>query len=173
MRKITLFALAAMPLAFFTATNVNGGGGTPDGVIPIDPIGFLKREPVLNVDITGSTLTGPLHSRFTVYNDGLVTSSDCGGFFGTSSAGTTVAPSEAAESLRSDLIAAGGLSLKDQPPIFADVPLTTVTVFKGATNSRAHTFSYWIGVGEYAQLASVIADFQAKYPIACSGVTSQ
>ena len=170
MRTLSVMLCGALALTLVTAGQAIGSDTlTPGPTLA----GAIKREPVLMFDVTGSTLTGPLHSRYTVYNDGLITGGSCGGFTGANAAGTAYAPPSDVSQLLADLVDAGGVKLLDQNLSVADIPLTTVTVLKGSTNARAHTFSYWIGVGEYAQLASVIADFQAKYPIACSGVTSQ
>jgi hypothetical protein len=166
MRTTMLILLAALSVALVTAGNAIGGDLTTSPTIGAP----IKREPVLMFDVTGSTLTGPIHFNYIVYNDGLVTGGTCGGFAGDNSAGTANATQADVAQLASDLIAAGGLKLPDQNLTVADVPLTTVTVFKGAEDARAHTFSYWLGVGSYAQINTVIADFRAKYPVSCFGV---
>ena len=123
----------------------------------------IKQEPVLNFDVTGGTLLGPLHTRFTVYNNGLVTFSEASGFADSSSAGTTRVSDTVVDRLVKDLEDAGGFKLSDQTITVSDVPLTTVTVFRGDTNAKAHTFSYWLGIDQYAKIAQVIDDFYNAY----------
>jgi hypothetical protein len=45
----------------------------------------------------------------------------------------------------------------------ADLPLTTVTVLEGTPNARAHSFSYWVAVDEYARIQALIDDFLGTY----------
>jgi len=128
----------------------------------------IKMEPVVNVDVTGSTLLGPTHFRFTAYNSGLVTVSrasligvanESAGSFPFADADTIFVSTEAVDQLAKNLRAAGAFSLCDQNFSTADVPLTTVTVFRGATNAVAHTYSYWAAFGEHADAALAIGDF--------------
>ena len=65
------------------------------------------------------------------------------------------------------------LVLPDQNLSVADIPLTTVTVFKGDTNAKAHTFSYWVGIKGYGQIAQIISDFAAAHPTSCQGIFSE
>ncbi len=166
MRRSIALTLAALPLAFFLAPGVQGKSSQDMSSLSV---ALLMREPVLNFDVTGSTLLGAFHTRLTVYNDGLVTGSTCGGFNGENSGGTTVATLGEVNQLQADLIAAGGLVLPDQNIQVSDVPLTTVSVFKGTTNARCHTFSYW-GGAPYDEIGDVIADFMAKHPVICQGI---
>ena len=170
MRTFVALALAAVPASLLALTFV---GGSPDAQSGSIPTPLLKREPVLNFDVTGGTLTGPLHQRYTVYNDGLITGSDCGGPFGTNSGGTASVSATEAETLRKVLIQAGGMVLPDQNIFVSDVPFTTVTVFVGDTDAKAHTFSYWLGTGAYATIDQKIADFMAAHPAFCQGIISE
>lgn len=65
------------------------------------------------------------------------------------------------------------LVLGDQDLSVADIPLTTVTVFKGNTNAKAHTFSYWVGIKGYGQIAQIISDFALALPTSCRGIFSE
>lgn len=132
----------------------------------------IKMEPVVNVDVTGSTLVGPTHFRFTAYNNGLVTVSrasligianESSGSFPFADADTIIVSPGAIDQLSKDLRAAGAFSLCDQNISTADIPLTTVTVFRGATNAMAHTYSYWAAFGEHADAALVINDFVQEH----------
>lgn len=42
------------------------------------------------------------------------------------------------------------------------VPLRTLTFLRGAQDARAHTFSYWIGDGDYAALDALLEQFIAE-----------
>ncbi len=170
MRKSLLILGAATALTCFLALQTDGAAVGPDrGLTPSIAAG-IKLEPVLNFDVSGSTLTGPLHHRLTVYNNGLITASQCSGFSGANSAGTGFTTPALAEKLRKELIDAGGLTLPDQNLSVADIPLTTVTVFKGNTNAKAHTFSYWVGFKGYAKIAQIISDFSSAHPTSCQGI---
>jgi len=170
MRKSLLIFGAATVLTCFLALQTDGA--SVGGVQQLTPIsaGGIKLEPVLNFDVSGSTLTGPLHHRLTVYNNGLISASQCSGFSGANSAGTAFTTPALVEKLRRELINADGLSLPDQNISVADIPLTTVTVFKGNTNARAHTFSYWIGIKGYGKIAQIISDFSTAHPTSCQGI---
>ena len=132
---------------------------------------FIPVEPIVNYDVTGSTLLGPFHYRYTVYSTGFVTLSRQSatplfegeiaplGFGAT----TLSVPKEDVDQLKKDLRAAGAFQLCDQNLFVADIPMTTVTVFAGGTNSLAHTFSYWTGSGSYESVQEVLGEFQAAH----------
>jgi hypothetical protein len=127
------------------------------------PGNVIMREPVVNVDVSGGTLTGPVHDRYTVYNGGFVSYSEASGLIGSSSAGTTGVSEAVVDQLIKDLEDAGAFKLTDQRSTVSDVPLTTVTVLKGDTNARAHTFSYWLAIDDYAAVGQVLDDFRRTY----------
>lgn len=172
MRKTLIAAGLATALATVMALRTDGSALAQDRATAISALNGIKMEPVLNYDVSGSTLTGPFHSRITVYNNGFITSSNCGGFVSfagsNNGAGTAMATPAQVSKLRKQLIDAGGLTLPDQNISVADLPLTTVTVFQGATNAKAHTFSFWAGFGAgYSQIQQVILDFAGEHPTSC------
>lgn len=119
MRKVlmTLGIVAALTTSF--TLNAGGGGIIADRAVSSTiQATQLTVEPVLNFDVTGSTLSGPIHSRITVNNNGLITASQCGSF-GSNSAGTAMASPTHVAQLRKDLIDAGAMTLPDQ-----SIPLT-------------------------------------------------
>ena len=173
MRKLLALFVALAPMAFLLGDDADGK--TLNQISAGPGFGFaINREPILNFDVTGSTLLGPLHYRATVYSDGLVTGSDCGGFGGGNSGGTAAASTTSVKKLQEALIAAGGLTLGDQQLTVADVPLTTVTVFgpsrKDGT-TKANTFSYWLATGAYSQIGALINEFLTENPTACFSIT--
>lgn len=160
-------SLAAAALMFFLPTQA---GAKELFMSSPCPGGAIKAEPVLNVDVTGSTLVGPTHYRFTAYNNGLVTVSranligaptESAGSFAFADADTIYVNPAVIQQLTKDLRASGVYGLCDQNLSVADIPLTTVTAFRGATKALAHTYSYWVSVGDYAAPALVINDFIA------------
>jgi len=173
MRKLMLTTAVTGTLVIALALRTDGTPVTQSrAAAPSFQIG-ITQEPILNWDVTGGTLSGPFHTRLTVYNNGLVTGSSCTGLGGSNSAGTAYASTAEVEKLRKELIDAGGLKLADQNISVADIPLTTVTVFKGTTDASAHTFSYWIGTGNYGKIAQIISDFATKHPVTCQGIILQ
>jgi len=119
----------------------------------------VKQEPVLNFDVTGATFAGAFHSRVTVYNNGLGTRSKLQPVFGTEEVETVFLSPATVAQLQSDLIAAGAFKLCDLLQSTADIPLTTVTVFQGTTDARAHTYSYFFPVKGHAVVDQIIGDF--------------
>ena len=172
MRKSLLVLGAATALTCLLALRADGAAVAKDRTLSSVFTGAIKQEPILNFDVSGSTLTGPLHSRLTVYNSGLISASQCSGFTGANSAGTGYATPAQVEKLRKELIAAGGMVLPDQNISVADLPLTTVTVFRGDTDAKAHTFSYWVGIKNYGTIAQIISDFALAHPTSCDGLFS-
>jgi len=173
MRKSLLILGAATALTCFLTLHTDGAAVSQDRLSGGVFAQGIRQEPVLNFDVSGSTLSGPFHSRLTVYNNGLITASQCSGFTGANSAGTGFATPAQVEKLRKELIDAGGLLLPDQNLSVADIPLTTVTVFKGNTNAKAHTFSYWVGIKGYGQISQIISDFSLAHTTSCQGIFSE
>lgn len=137
MRRLALLTpLLAAPFVFASLNSMQV-------IAPAACANALVHEPVVVYDISGSTLLGPFFEHLAVYNDGYAILS-----------ATTYAPDPgqcqtssltAAEvtQLRQDLVAAGALTLCDDTGLVpSDLPLTTVTMFRGTTNAAAHTFSY-------------------------------
>lgn len=122
--------------------------------------GPFTQEPVLVYDVTGSSFAGPVHSSYVVYNNGLVSVATrflFAGGDGTSS--TVLVDPHLVEVLRQDLAAAGAFALQDSFAIFPDVPVSTVTVMNGTTDSDAHTYSYTVGGAGHTAVSIVINTF--------------
>lgn len=121
---------------------------------------LYRHEPVLLHDVTGGTLLGPYHTQLAVYNDGFVS------FHSVTGLGTPVVEArtayvgpEAVQALQKALQAAGAFGLCDQPLQVSDVPLQTLTVFRGDGDAYAHSFSYWLGTGPHAAANAAVQDF--------------
>lgn len=148
-RKTTAFGILGVGIG----VGIGIGVGTtdrpvaaaPDEVIAFPVAGDVTQEPVLIHDVSGYSLIGPIHFRFTVYNSGLCSIAEQGTLNEDGSAAFTyVTPSEVRE-LTTALYKAGAFDIDDNAgPVF-DVPLTTVTFFaRPGTSSRANTFSYYL-----------------------------
>lgn len=155
MRIARLLGLAVVPFLCF------GSPAITQGVVIPGPA-ELPREPVLAFDISGFSLGGPIFQHLSVYNDGqgmLATA----GFDGAGEVYVGVPGPNAVRKLAKDLALAGAFQLTDQLQFVSDLPLTTVTVFRGTTEATAHTYSYWSAEGPYAAPAQLIADFIAAH----------
>lgn len=133
--------------------------------IPLIPGFPIKQEPVLMYNVTGGSLGGPIHRSMVVYNNGVVSVATESSFLGneTIEAYSTFVDPTIVRALSSDLAAAGAGSLSDNPAIIFDLPLTTVTYFRGTTNAKAHTFSYFGGGQAYSNLTSIITTFEQEH----------
>lgn len=119
-----------------------------------------NHEPLVAFDMTGATLAGPLDESLVVYSDGTVKHfSQSQGI----SHVTYVEPLEARK-LAADLLAAGVSTLCDQPQAGADIPLQTLTVFRGAQNAAAHTVNWWSDEAPYDVPHQILASFIAGLP---------
>lgn len=113
---------------------------------------FLKQEPILMYDVSGSTIAGPIHQHLTVYNNGFVTFSEIQlGTLDNRALTTQVSLSEV-QALLQGLRDTGAYQLCDGHSIGNDIPQKSVTVFQGATDARAHSFNFYTG--------SAFTDFQ-------------
>lgn len=122
------------------------------------------HEPLLVHDVGGSTLAGPFYRHLAVYSSGFATISSSIGFLADNGASQTAFASPAeVQTLRNDLSNAGAFTACDDPTMAADLPLTTVTVFRGGTNSAAHTFSFMIPDGQTAAVQAIVDSFIAAH----------
>jgi hypothetical protein len=129
---------------------------------------FFVNEPLVVYDITGYTLTGLLHLHLTVYSSGTAQISEAGGGAGpfpfVSMADVAYVTPEAAEKLWKTVVTADAMSICDYALQVSDVPLTTITVHRGDTNSAAHTYSYWVaGTPQMQAVDNAIQNFIHQY----------
>lgn len=147
------------PSATATAIQTAPPGGSPN--VP-DP-NTIHREPALLFDVTGMTLLGEVRRQLVVYNDGLMHLTETLGASGFQRFELKSIPPERVHDLQVRLWQLGAYSLQDQSIIVADLPLKTLTVFNGATDATAHTFSYWIADLGHAAVDELLEDLIATH----------
>lgn len=125
----------------------------------------LPHEPILLFDVTGSTLAGPFDIQLTVYNDGTARVCRTQSFTGTVDARINYVTPAAARNLVGDVVQLGAGTLCDLSTFTNDVPMSTLTILRDATESRTRTFSWLGGQGQYALIEQRLFTFiQATFP---------
>lgn len=128
----------------------------------------IRHEPVLVLERSGATLLGPVQQLLVVYDDGRVSMSSMRPQPGLASPQAVQIENReielaAVHELCSGLFNAGAFELTDQKTTALDVPLTTITFFRGEADAKAHTFSYWIPSDEFGAVEAVLDRFTATY----------
>jgi len=185
-RKLILASLLALPAVHYAIGSIGGAEAAPAVQVQTGSGGSqpafalctntLPQEPVLIYDVSGFGFGGQIHLHLSLYTNGLASISSApggvifpeaqttggfGGFFEPKAELLYVDPAVVAQ-LAENLAAVGAFKACDEDAIIADIPLTTVTVFRGETNARAHTFSYWTPLSPQTQAVStLINDFIA------------
>ncbi|HVS18627.1 MAG TPA: hypothetical protein VMT18_08520 [Planctomycetota bacterium] len=152
-RFAALAALVAAPLALWSFASPTS---TPSAGV----CNLWTHEPLVVFDVTGATLSGPLDESLQVFSDGTVKR------FSVSQGISTIAfanPQDAVQLLR-DLFAAGGFTACDQPAAGSDVPLRSLTLFRGVETPLAHTVNWWTeDLGPYGTFQDILDDFVASH----------
>ena len=123
----------------------------------------LVHEPVLVFDVAGGTLLGPIYRHLAVYDDGHAIASRTTDSSDPGAAATAFLTATEVAQLRTDLRNAGAGTLCDDPSFVSDVPLNTVSFFRGMTDATTHTFSYWLPDPPYQSVDGVIAALYAAH----------
>lgn len=125
----------------------------------------LPIHPVLTHDIAGSTLIGPIYRHLVVYSSGHVSLSETTYDPDPGRAQTAVLTQAELAQLRASLVAAGAFRLCDDDSTVSDVPLTTVTVFRAANDTQAHSYSYSLPNPQQAAVEDLVNQLIAsKFP---------
>lgn len=163
MRRSILLSLVSLPLLVLAAGSLvpDAEGQVAIGPVPIDVCNSIQREPVLSYDTSGGTLLGPYNVNVQVFSNGEIKYSRSIGLLPDVAVVHASAPTAAINQLRTDLYAAGAFTLCDQDMFISDVPLNTITVYRGNMNGRFHTFNFWIGGtnNAYGNVLQIINDF--------------
>lgn len=123
----------------------------------------IDHEPVMFYGVHGFGFAGLINRQLAVYDDGFALYATVNGPFGQTvgDAGSTNVTKADIDQLKLNLRNAGAFQLCDEPSFAQDVPTSTVTVFTGETDARAHTFSYLIPLSAETQAVSqIVSDFQ-------------
>jgi hypothetical protein len=161
MRRIAL-TLVALPLLFAGSSAMPGSVSAQISLPPPLKCDTIQMEPLVNVETSGYGLAGPIHHRFTVFNNGLVSMSRME-FGGDGKADFIVIPETGVKEFVTAMVDAGAFKLCDQDMIVADAPPTTVTMFRGRMDAKTHTFTYWAAFDQHAEVGQAIFDFQNKW----------
>jgi hypothetical protein len=137
--RTLLLALGALP---FTGN-----------AVPIRPVvvgsecpNAIAHEPLLVYEVTGGTLVGPVDLHLTVFVDGAVSLSDAT-YGRTGKAAIGFVGPENVSTLALDLLDLGAFQLCDATGTVTDVPLHTLAMMSPGTDSKGHTFSWWLPTG--------------------------
>lgn len=122
-------------------------------------IDAIQIAPVIQMTKAGNTLLGPSMSTVMIYSNGLVTMSSVDPRGGGSGAQMLHVDRRDVMDLQADLAEIGAGSICDAQTTVFDVPLTTVSVSRGASDSMTHSYSYWLAEGRQADVESAILDF--------------
>lgn len=157
LRTAAILAIAFVPVVF-AADITPHPTRSPDGVD--DPI---PVSPVLLVRTSGASLLGDVASNITVHSDGFATRSVSDPSTGDGTFQTASLTSGDVLSLQQALVAAGAFSLGDQAAYVQDVPMTTMTVFEPGPDGSHHTFSFFVGDGEYEGVATILTTLLQRH----------
>ncbi len=124
-------------------------------------VNTIVHEPLFIYEVLGSSLIGPFDSTLTVYADGTLKLADAYAIDRGQCVRTQTTP-RIVNGLQQALFDAGGFALCDDTQIVTDVPLHTLTLLNAAENPTVHTFSYWVGDGDYAAVDALLANFVAE-----------
>ena len=156
LRMLAISSFLALPLALVTlpahTTPPTAAGPCTD---------LWVHHPLVVYDVTGFTLGGPVDLSLVVYDDGTAKLSSASAAPGQGKSSLVVLSQQEVLAFAQSLLQAGSFQTCDQPLVAADVPLKTLSVFRGATDAKAHTFSWWIDVGPHATFEQLAGDFIA------------
>ncbi len=125
----------------------------------------IQHEPLVLYDVNGSTIAGPIDTSLVVYNDGTTRVSSTSQFGLPSKSEIAYLGPNVAHQLLLDLSALGAGHLCDEFAVVPDLPTSTLTIFRDATDSRNHTFSWVITPAPYDAVQQRLQDFiHANFP---------
>lgn len=156
LRTSIVLALSTLPVAVGTHTAAHF---TP--VSSACPNAIL-HEPLLVYEVHGGTLAGPVDLNLIVFSDGQarwvdLTDADV------PRGGVVNSDPDAALDLVRDLERIGGGLNCDAQGYVTDVPLHTLTLLKPGTDTRAHTFSWWLPESSNGAIQLRIEQFMAEF----------
>jgi hypothetical protein len=146
-----LLALSLLPITGALQPNAQQDAPACENVI--------LHEPLLQYEVSGSTLVGALVDRsLTVWADGTARLSEASDTTDGRCLLVQVSTEET-QALHRALLQMGAFAACDEAAMANDLPLSTLTVFRGAQDARTHTFSWWVPQGDYAPFEDVLEKF--------------
>lgn len=136
MRRSILTALLALPALYVCAALA------PTTVAP-SCVNEFPHEPVLMYEVSGRSLCCLVDIQMTIWSDGSARAASADES-GPGRAQIAYIPPLAVQGLLAELNTLGAGAACDEPSFTSDVPLSTLTLLRGTTDARAHTWS-WLG----------------------------
>jgi hypothetical protein len=124
-------------------------------------LNVFPHEPVLFYEVSGFTLCCLVDQQLAVYGDGSVRISRATYDGANSKSQLAYVGTGSVQALVADLGALGAGSACDDPAQVSDVPLSTLTMMRGETDGRAHTFSWLHADGTGGAVAARLDAFVA------------
>lgn len=122
-------------------------------------VDVFPHHPIVVYELSGGTLAGPLDQELLVYGDGSARLSSATANFGAGSSQLAFVGDAAAAALITSLSQNGAFQLCDMPDQVSDMPLSTLTVMRGNTDSRVHTYSWYVAQGQHATCEQILQAF--------------
>lgn len=176
--KSLAFAILAAPLALSQSAQIDRDHSQKDATGRYGCPNTIDVEPILIMNVSGSTLVGPVSRHLTVYSNGLAVYSaganppggleardlQLAGPPSTIPVALAISLSiDVANQLVDDLRRANAHRLCDQTTQWTDVPLKTVTLLESRPDALAHTFSFYGATGPYREVDMVMDSFLETY----------
>lgn len=125
-------------------------------------VNTIRHEPVLVYEVSGFGFGGLIDRMLTVYADGSLKLSSAE-LSGPGKAALAAASPAEVKTLTQTLSLAGSFTACDDQSTGFDVPLKTLTVFRGGTDALTHTVSWWFQNPPYDGLEQPLDAFIAQH----------
>lgn len=152
------------PIAWFLApcAALLAGWGALSGASSAAPAASAAcdiwvHEPLVAYDIQGTTFAGPFDETLLVYNDGVVKHFS----LSQGKAAVVYLSPTLTRQLAKDLFLAGAFTLCDAPEAGADIPMQTLTLFRGKADALTHSVNWWNDDPPYGAVRQILDDFIA------------
>lgn len=156
LRSTVLLLLSALPVAAGSYTALHSATATSSCV------NAIVHEPLLVYEVHGGTLAGPVALNLIVFSDGSARWADLSDA-DVPRGGVVNSTPGAVLALVRDLEILGGGGSCDAQGYVTDVPLHTLTLLGPGTNSRAHTFSWWLPESSNGMIQLRVEQFLAEF----------
>ena len=120
------------------------------------------HQPIVVYEVSGGTLAGPIDLELLVYQDGSARLSSSTANFGSGKSQNAYVGDKAASAFLTALSQNGASQLCDLSDLTSDMPLSTLSVMRGNTNARIHTFSWFFATDQHAAVEQIVQAFIAS-----------